>query len=147
MIPRSSKTKKFVLGVFLICLLLKWRSNVANRGRKKNILGLPTPLLEQPVDREFNSKRVWVSIGLCYRWNVTHTKNQSYKWCVTFKLVRECQTYIYACICIMLWLITVLLNTQAALWHSSSVSGCLTLENSRRRQCYRKGGFKSKLVI
>ena len=67
MIPRSSKTKKFVLGVFLICLLLKWRSNVANRGRKRNILGLPTPLLEQPVDREFNSKRVWVSIGLCYR--------------------------------------------------------------------------------
>ena len=68
MITRSSKAKKFILGILLLCFLLKWRSNVGNSG-KRNKLGLPTPLLEQPLDRQFNSRRVWVSIGLCYRYS------------------------------------------------------------------------------
>jgi len=68
MITRSSKAKKFILGILILCFLLKWRSSVGNsRGRRRNKLGLPTPLLEQPLDRQFNSRRVWVSIGLCYR--------------------------------------------------------------------------------
>jgi len=66
MIPRSSKAKKFIVGFLLLCFLLKWRSN-KSRLRRENKLGLPTPLLEQPLDRNFNSRRVWVSIGLCYR--------------------------------------------------------------------------------
>jgi len=68
MIPRSSKAKKFILGILLLCFLLKWRSNVGKlEGSRRNNLNLPTPLLEQPLDRHFNSRRVWVSIGLCYR--------------------------------------------------------------------------------
>merc|ERR1719220_2231565 len=68
MISRSSKSKKLILGILLLCFLLEWRSNVGNSGgSRRNKLGLPTPLLEQPLDRNFNSKRVWVSIGLCYR--------------------------------------------------------------------------------
>ena len=66
MIPRSSKAKKFILGFLLLCFLLKWRSSKSGL-RRENKLGLPTPLLEQPLDRQFNSRRVWVSIGLCYR--------------------------------------------------------------------------------
>ena len=71
MIPRSSKAKKFILGFLLLCFLLKWRSN-KSRLRRENKLGLPTPLLEQPLDRNFNSRRVWVSIGLCYRCSSNH---------------------------------------------------------------------------
>ena len=71
MIPRSSKAKKFILGFLLLCFLLKWRSNKSGL-RRENKLGLPTPLLEQPLDRNFNSKRVWVSIGLCYRCSSDH---------------------------------------------------------------------------
>ena len=68
MISRSSKSKKLILGILLLCFLLEWRSNVGNSGgSRRNKLGLPTPLLEQPLDRQFNSRRVWVSIGLCYR--------------------------------------------------------------------------------
>ena len=67
MIPRSSKTKKLVFGTLLLCFFLKWKSNVGRPGNRRNNLSLPIPLLEQQLDRNFNSRRVWVSIGLCYR--------------------------------------------------------------------------------
>ena len=32
-----------------------------------NKLGLPPGLLDLPVDKGFNSGRVWVGLGVCYR--------------------------------------------------------------------------------
>ena len=61
------RLEKLLLVLFVLYCIRAWRSARPQPGVTWSSLGLATPLLEQPIDRTFNSGRVWVALGLCYR--------------------------------------------------------------------------------